>query len=257
MGVDGHIQAEEAVVVTSRAVLSAPDRARTKRLASPKAFTLIETLVVAAVIALLAAILLPSLARARLQARVAKVRAELYQVALGLEMYQQTWKDYPWASSFCFGGGAAGEAYNRLPPELDHRYIGSIGEDLFNPGQQYKYARWVGWNNGSPGSSITLWLPKSFPYDDPDSDPSTDVRQSKFKPGPVEYAVWSVGPGGDPFDVSVTACDIYRVPFPKRTWYSYANGLRGDGVIPIIKTKKQGFFQWSNPGVPTRYRPAM
>jgi len=221
-----------------------------------RAFTLIEVLIVAAVIALLVSILLPALARARLQAKVTRVRAELYQVTVGLEMYQQSWRDYPWASSFCFGGGTTGEAYNRLPPELDARYIGGIGEDRFNPGQKYKYARWVGWNNGSPDSSITIWLPKAFPFDRPDSDPGEDVRQSKFKTGPLEYVVWSVGPGGDPFDASVTACDIYRVPVPKRTWYSYTNGLNGDGVIPVIKTKKQGFFQWSNPGVPTRYRAA-
>lgn len=229
---------------------------RTAGRVPPAGFTLIELVIVVAVIALLVSILLPSLARARLQAKVTKVRAELYQIALGLETYHQSWRDYPWASSFCYAGGVVGEAYNRLPPELDHRYIGGIGEDLFNPGQKYKYARYVGWNNGTPNSSITMWLPKNFPYDPPDSDPSQDLRQSKVKPGPVEYALWSVGPGGDPFDVSVTACDIYRVPFPKRTWYSFANGLTGDGVIPIIRTKKQGFFQWSNPGVPTHYRPA-
>ena len=223
----------------------------------PAGFTLIELLIVVGVIGLVVSILVPSLARARLQAKVAKVRAELYQLALGLETYQQNWRDYPWASSFCYGGGVVGEAYNRLPPELDHRYIGGIGEDLFNPGQKYKYARYVGWNNGTPDSSISLWLPKNFPYDPPDSNPGQDFRQSKIKPGPVEYAIWSVGPGGDPFDVSVTACDIYRVPFPKRTWYSFANGLTGDGVIPIVKTKKQGFFQWSNPGVPTHYQPAL
>jgi len=219
-------------------------------------FALIEVLVVAAIIALLVSVLVPSLARARLQAKVVKVRAELYQIALGLETYHQTWKDFPWASSFCYGGGAVGEAYNRLPPELDHHYIGSLGEDLFNPGQKYKYARYVGWNNGTPDSSITMWLPKYFPYDHPDSDPSDDVRQSKFKAGPVEYALWSIGPGGDPFDASVTACDIYRVPIPKRTWYSFTNGLHGDGVIPIIRTKKQGFIQWSNPGVATHYQAA-
>jgi type II secretory pathway pseudopilin PulG len=219
-------------------------------------FALVEVLIVAAVIAALVSVLVPSLARARLQAKVMKVRAELYQIALGLETYHSSWKDYPWASSFCFGGGTAGEAYNRLPIELDHHYIGGLGEDLFNPGQKYKYARYVGWNNGTPDSSITIWLPKYFPYDQPDSVPSEDVRQSKFRSGPVEYAVWSVGPGGDPFDTSVTACDIYRVPIPKRTWYSYANGLRGEGVIPFIQTKKQGFFQWRNPVVATRYQRA-
>jgi len=222
-----------------------------------RGWTLIELLVVVAIIAGLLAILVPALSRARLQARVAKVRSELYQLAIGLETYHAQWKDYPWASAFCFAGGAAGEAYNRLPPELNHKYIGGLGEDLFNPGQKYKYLRDIGWNNGEPGSPITVWYPKRFPYDRPDGNPRDDLWQAaRCKSGPITFAIWSTGPGGDPFKTSISACEIYRIPIPKRTWYSFVNRENGNGVIPIIKTNRHGFVQWSDFGIGTRYRPA-
>ena len=50
-------------------------------------FTLVELLVVMAVIASLAGLLLPALARAKEKAKVIKVHAELYGVGLALEMY--------------------------------------------------------------------------------------------------------------------------------------------------------------------------
>ena len=50
-------------------------------------FTLVETLVVIAIIGVIAALLLPSLVRGKETAKVARVRAELYGIGLALDMY--------------------------------------------------------------------------------------------------------------------------------------------------------------------------
>ncbi len=52
-----------------------------------RAFTLIELLVVIAIIALLMGILLPVMGKARLQAKIVTVNAELRDIGLALEAY--------------------------------------------------------------------------------------------------------------------------------------------------------------------------
>ncbi|HEV2395165.1 MAG TPA: type II secretion system protein [Verrucomicrobiae bacterium] len=58
-------------------------------------FTLIELLVVIAVIAILAAMLLPTLHRAKIQADSAQCRNNLHQITLGISMYVQQSGVYP------------------------------------------------------------------------------------------------------------------------------------------------------------------
>src|SRR5690554_3054985 len=61
--------------------------------ASTAGFTLIEVLVVVAIIALLASILLPSLTNAREQSKIVKCLANLSQLGKGTGMYLQANKD--------------------------------------------------------------------------------------------------------------------------------------------------------------------
>lgn len=59
------------------------------------AFTLIELLIVVAVIAVLAAIAVPNFLEAQTRSKVARVRSDLRTIATGLEAYAVEWNRYP------------------------------------------------------------------------------------------------------------------------------------------------------------------
>jgi prepilin-type N-terminal cleavage/methylation domain-containing protein len=110
------------------------------------AFTLIELLVVTAIIALLLGILLPVTGRARLQAKVLTVNAELRDIGMALEAYSLDNSDkYPPTRVDCMLGGH----FYQLPCELveskylpapsDNTFMAAGIEDRFNRGYTYKY----------------------------------------------------------------------------------------------------------------------
>ncbi|MFQ6049273.1 MAG: type II secretion system protein [Phycisphaerae bacterium] len=206
-------------------VIASPDHHRNGTAA---AFSLIELLVVMAMLAVLAGLLLPALQRARLQAKLVRVHADLYQIALGLEAYHDDYRSYPPARTFCAGGGMSVEDYNELPPELETtRCLVPRPKDLFNPPRRYKYiAPGYGYANNAP-TILAIWVPEHFPYGDGD-----DVAYFNQKDSPVKFAIWSVGPAGPK---SVFESDRLHIPVPERTWYRPCNGLRSDGVITLIR----------------------
>ena len=74
------------------------------------AFTLVELLVVVAIIAVLMALLLPSLAKAKKQARVVMCGSNLHQYGLAMATYQAEYRNYfP-----LFGGDIGDVGYGRI-----------------------------------------------------------------------------------------------------------------------------------------------
>jgi len=118
-----------------------------------KAFTLIELLIVVAIIAILAAIAVPNFLEAQVRSKVSKVRADLRSVATGVESYNVDWNSYPI--------GVRGDVLGRL-----HRlttpiaYLTTVNlEDPFtprtpgidNPGGHYLYYYYRSPGMYSPG----------------------------------------------------------------------------------------------------------
>ena len=72
---------------------------RPSRLESPRAFTLIEILVVIAIVGLLAALLLPVFARARASGRRTSCASNLKQIGLALGLYANDYRSYPYVDT--------------------------------------------------------------------------------------------------------------------------------------------------------------
>ena len=89
------------VRVLSSPIIMPPDR--TRRLQKCHGFTLIELLIVVGIIAVLLSLLLPSLSRAREQARQIQCLNNLRQIGVGVRLYLQSNRDYaPWVDNWVY-----------------------------------------------------------------------------------------------------------------------------------------------------------
>jgi prepilin-type N-terminal cleavage/methylation domain-containing protein len=200
-----------------------------------RAFTLIELLVVLAIVGLLMAILLPVTGRARLQAKVLAVNAELRDIGLALEAYCFDHESkYPPVRVDCMLGGH----FYQLPYELtDAGYLPkpppdtflSAGiEDRFNPGYTYKY-RSIGtliYNRTTVmEDGACLWVPDGFP----DNEQEEGQVYNNIEDSPVSWVLYSEGPRFE-----LDRMKEMNYPVPRRTWY---DPRIGKGVIVRMRLK--------------------
>jgi prepilin-type N-terminal cleavage/methylation domain-containing protein len=91
-----------------------------------KAFTLIELLIVVAIILVLIAIALPNLQEARIRAQVARVRSEYQSLATSLECYCLDWRGYPYFDSYNLPARYNPIVYRLIPLTTPVAYIQNV-----------------------------------------------------------------------------------------------------------------------------------
>ncbi len=171
------------------------------------AFTLIELLIVVAIIGILAAIAVPNFLNAQVRARVAKVESDFRTIATALESYYLDNNYYPvWRK---FEGGDIWPVSTRLYPLTSPiSYMGSVPEDPFMKSsngmliKQQTHDAYDGYNYGDAWTSYNTLKQTSL---------SADWRCSKWR-------IESAGP-----DAVQNAGGIPT--------YQGSNGLRSPGDI--------------------------
>ncbi|MGQ9661124.1 MAG: prepilin-type N-terminal cleavage/methylation domain-containing protein [Kiritimatiellia bacterium] len=206
---------------------------------APLGFTLVELLVVVAVIAILAGILLPVFSAAREKAKVTRVRCDLRQIELALEAYATDHDRYPPVRVSC--NTDERDHWCQLPPELaiggylpraKQKGLEAAMPDPFNTGHSYKYASICPYllNGSLQSENFAMFIPDDFPI-----CRSTNGRYRSDSDAPLAWVVWSLGPR----QTREKALNP-RAPVPSFTWYERTGD---NGVIARFKPKDGPAFQ--------------
>ena len=145
------------------------------------AFTLIELLIVVAIIAILAAIAVPNFLEAQTRSKVSRTRADMRSVAVGIESYHVDNNKYPWVNPspgyHLPGGGFYGGVF-RAGITTPIAYLSSLLKDPFGG--------------------------KAFPLTDPYAGFGTTMEYWYWTEAYFEFASWggpgswnATGPGND------------------------------------------------------------
>jgi type II secretion system protein G len=153
------------------------------------AFTLIELLIVVAIIAILAAIALPNFLEAQTRAKVSRVRADMRSVATALEAYRVDNNYYPRAIIGQYPAIPAGQ-FNRNLAALTTpvAFMTALPADIFNDGYEPGSNPW-----SQPGRGVNTFDYNTYLRDVGEGGMSPDSWRKSFG----ESAWKMVSPGPD------------------------------------------------------------
>ncbi len=190
-----------------------------------RAFTLIELLIVVAIIAILAAIAVPNMLEAQTRSKVARMRADLRTLATALEAYRVDNSQYPNLPPIVYIpviglGTPYGERL--LPLTTPVTYLTTLPRDPFNPGTDPFSAHGntflaYGETRGASGAFNPDWLA------------AYAAAASLPNPDGIMWVGFSYGPLGDPLGsfTSSPTNDIVYMDTP----YDPTNGTISPGII--------------------------
>lgn len=147
--------------------LSKPQTGPVSLLARQSGFTLIEILVVVAIIGIIASVVMVSLSTARSKGRDARRKADLVQLQKALELYENTNSNYPdtggaWFGVSVNGGNKTTSGVNAYIPGLTPNFVSVLPVD-----PKGVTTAWSGYLYRSDGTSYKLLAhdtgPESFP----------------------------------------------------------------------------------------------
>jgi len=216
-----------------------------------KAFTLIELLIVVAIIAILAAIAVPNFLEAQVRAKVSRATADLKTVSLGIEMYRVDNNNLPYTQDIGpavwlvpggrpesndghqVGGITSPIAYITSVPvdAFEHSFRDTNGDLIFGKGPLY-YDR--------PGFA---YIDGVFVQNKPTFVPADAVGTSSLTgdgadtlvndPGlmPTEYALYSLGPDLDLVVRDNTGAIVTSSKFNINNRYDSSNGTISVGNV--------------------------
>ncbi|MDX1973113.1 MAG: prepilin-type N-terminal cleavage/methylation domain-containing protein [Candidatus Sumerlaeia bacterium] len=182
-----------------------------------RAFTLIELLIVVAIIAILAAIAVPNFLEAQTRSKVSRSAADLRTISLGLEMYRLDNNNYPYSESI---GPAVWLVPGGRPIQGDGRLLGGItspiayissvptdafnhsftdpgtGQLLFGKGPLYYDRAGLGYVNGVFTTTKPTFIPNDAGTNGLNAS-GADVQVNDPSLMPTAYAIYSLGPDLD------------------------------------------------------------
>jgi prepilin-type N-terminal cleavage/methylation domain-containing protein len=191
-------------------------------------FTLVEMLVVIAIIGILAALITPAIYQAMWAARQTRIKAELDQLANGIEAFKAKYGSYPPANLTC-PGSVANAQLTAFVARAFPRYTvsaGSLGAQIYND----LHANNVDTVNVNPQAALVFWLVGQNPdITDPFNRNLIAITRTPFFTFDLtRLVVGSTGQVATLTSTSGVGGLVYNAPYGNTAFAYFDSGVYGE-----------------------------